>query len=114
MNENQLRVADADDVAGLQQPVAANQLASHHRAVAAVEVAQHPLPARHEHLGVVSAASLVLKHDLASRSAADGDPLTGHQPEHVAPFRALANDQIRQLRHGLALSVRCSKIAHFT
>ncbi len=109
VNENQLRVADADDVARLQQPVAADHLASHHRAVAAVEVAQHPLPARHEHLGVVSAAPLIFQDDLAGRSAADGDRLTRHQPEDVAPFRALANHQIRQLRHSLALTVCVAK-----
>ncbi len=95
VNEDELRVADADDVAGLQHPVAADYLGSDHRAVAAVEVAQHPLPARHKHFSMASTGPLIFQHDLTGRRAADGNRLTGHQPENVAPFRALANHQIR-------------------
>ena len=72
---------------------------AHHRAVAAFQVAQGPLPARQEHLDVVPAATLVLDHDLVGRRTADGDRLAGHQPEHVAPLRSFANHQIRELRH---------------
>ena len=104
VNEDELSVADADDLPGLQQPIAANHVAADHRAVAAVQVAEHRLPTRHEHFGVISAAALVLQHDLASRSAADGDRLPRHQSEDVAPFRALTNHQIGQLRHSLALA----------
>ena len=91
VDENQLRLADADDVARLQQPVAADHLVADDRAVAAVQVAECPLAARNEHLDVVPAAPLVLQDDLAGRRPADGDRLTRHQPEHVAPLRSLAD-----------------------
>ena len=94
MDEHQLRVADADDVARLQQPVAADHLAADHRAVAAVEIAERPLPAAEEHLDVVAAATFVLDDDLVRRRTADRDRLSRHQPEDVAPLRPFANDQI--------------------
>ena len=49
-------------------------------------------------LGVAAAAALVLDDDLVGRRAADRHRLAGHQPEHVGPFRAFANDQIRKHR----------------
>ena len=79
VNEDQLRVADANDVARLQQPIAADHLVADHRAVAAVEVAERPLPARHEDFDVVPAAALVLDDDLVGRRTADGHRLAGHQ-----------------------------------
>ena len=97
MDEDQLRVADANDVARLQRPVAVDQLVADHRAVAAVQVAERPLPARHEHFGVVAAAALVLDDDLVGRRTADRDRLAGHQPEHVAPLRSFADHQISQV-----------------
>ena len=94
MDENQLRPADADDVARLQGPVAADPLGPHQRAVAAVQVAEHPLPAGNEDLQVVAAAALVLEHDLVGRRTTDGDGLSGDEPEDVAPFRPFTNDEI--------------------
>ena len=79
---------------GLERPVAHHPLVPHQRAVAAVQVAEHPLPAGDENLQVIAAAPLVFQHDLVGRRTADGDRLSGHQPEDVAPFRPFTDDQI--------------------
>ena len=92
MHENQLRAADADDVAGLQRPVAMHALIADHGAVAAVQVAQRPLPARDEDFQMVAAAPLIGEHDLVGRRTADRDCLSGHEPEDIAPFRPFADD----------------------
>ena len=44
INEGQLAVPDADHIARFQRPVAVNRLVSHHRTVAAVEIAKVHCP----------------------------------------------------------------------
>ena len=100
MDEDQLRMADADHVAGLQRPVAANHFAVRPSCRCGFpESRRIHCPPDRKHLGVVPAAALVLDHDLVGRCAADRDRLARHQTEHVAPFRPFANHQIRKLRH---------------
>ena len=100
MDEDQLRAADADDVARLQEVVAHDPLGADHRAVAAIEVAEHPLPAGKEDFDVVAAATIVFEDDLVGRRTADGRRLSGDEPEDVAPLSTFANDEISEFRHG--------------
>ena len=81
MDEHQLRVADADHVAGLQHVIAVDQFRADQRAVAAVEIAHGPLPAGHEHFHVRAAATFVLDDDLIRRRAADQAPIVPARAE---------------------------------
>ena len=54
-----MRVADLNDVAGLQFVVPRDFLAAHERAVAAFQVAEHPLALREKHFGMIATAALV-------------------------------------------------------
>ena len=74
--------------------VVLNPLAVDERAVAAIEVAERPLPLRLKHLGVVAAAPLVLHDDRVGRRTADRDRFAVDQTKHVGPFRAFANNQV--------------------
>src|SRR5262249_26175932 len=86
VDEDQLGAADADDVARPQEIIARDPLAADHRAIAAIEIAEHPLAAAEENFDVVAAAAVVLEHDLAGRCTADRRRLPGHEPEDVAPL----------------------------
>ena len=100
MDEHQLRVTQADHVAGVQRHVALDQLVAHHGAVAAFQVADHPLFVLAEDLRVMAAAAFVLEHDLIGWGTAQRHRLAGDQPEHVAPLRPLADDEVGDGRHG--------------
>ena len=91
-----LRMADADDLAGLKHVIAANHLGANDGVVAAFQIAKHPMALGVKHLGVSPAASLVFDDDLASRRPADGDGLSGREAEHVRPLRAFTNYEIGQ------------------
>ena len=67
VDEDELGAADPDDVGRLQRPVALDLLVADHGSVAAFQVAERPLPAGHEDLGVVAAAPIVLDDDLVGR-----------------------------------------------
>ncbi len=95
VDEDQLRLADADDLAGDQGMVAADFAGADRRAVAAFQIAQRPFALRQKDLGVAAAAALVFDDDLVRRSAADGHRLTGNQTEHIGPFGSFADNQIR-------------------
>ena len=102
MDENQLGAADANDVARLQEVVAHDPLGPDHRAVAAIEVAEDPLPAGEEDFHVVPAAAIVFQDDLVGGRTTDGRRLSGDKPEDVAPLSPFANDEISEFRHGIS------------
>src|SRR5712675_2291403 len=88
VHKRQMRITDANDLAWLQMIVVMNSLAIDQRAVAAVQIAQHPLPLRLKDLSMIPATPLVLDDDSISRSAPDRDGLAVHQTENIRPFRA--------------------------
>ena len=94
VDEGQLRVADADDVAGLERVVGMNAFAVDECAVAAIEIAEGPLALGLEDLGVVAAAALVLADDGVGRCATDRDRLAIDETENVGPFRTFANNEV--------------------
>ena len=113
MNEDQLRTADANNVTRPEEVVTNDSLGSNHRAVAAIEVTEDPLPARKEDLDVVSATTIVFEDDLVRRRTTDRRRLSGDEPEDVAPFSSFANDEISEFRHGLVALFRHEK-THYT
>lgn len=96
--EGELRVADADDVAGLELVVVVDSLAIDECAVAAVEVAESPLALGLEDFGVVAAATFIFDDDGVGWRAADGDGFAIDEAEYVCPFRAFANNQVGRHR----------------
>ena len=105
MNENQLGSTDPDRITRLEDVIGDDPLRSNHRAVAAVEVANDPLPARMENFHVVSAATIVFQDNLVGGRATDRRRLSGDEPEDVAPFSSFADDEISEFRHGLSARV---------
>ncbi len=99
IDKSQVRAADADDVARRQHTVLGDPLAIDHRPVAAIQVAQGPGAAGHEHLGVDPAAPLVLDADHVGRRPADGDALPLDQAEDVGPLRPFSDYQVRREAH---------------
>ena len=81
---------------GASRRLAADQPLADGRAVAAVEVAEHPLVAVAEQFRVEAAATFVFEGDSIRGGSSNADGLAGNEPEHVRPFRAFANYQIRQ------------------
>ena len=95
VDEGELRVADADDVAGLQCVVGLEPLAVDQRAVAAIEIAERPLALRLEDFGVVTAAALVFADDGIGGRTTDRNRLAIDEPKDVGPFGPFANNQVR-------------------
>ena len=91
----ELRFADADHLARRQDAISRDQFVSYGRAIAAIQVANDPIAVGQEHFGMAAAATFVLEHDLVGRRTTDRDRLSRNKPEHVGPFRAFADDEIR-------------------
>src|SRR5271165_3479622 len=72
MNENQLGAANANNIACLQNMIPHDPLSPNHCAVAAIQVAQDPLPAGKENFDVVSAATIIVEDNLVGGRTTDG------------------------------------------
>ncbi len=94
MHKHQLCVPDADHVAGFQRPVADHHLLAHDRAVPAVQIAQRPLSAGHEHFHVRATATFVFNYDLVGRRTTYQHRLSRHKPKDVAPLTTFTNYKI--------------------
>jgi hypothetical protein len=87
-----LGLADADDVSGAEDVIAADLIVVDERPVAAVEIAKGPTFAGEEDLGVLAAGALVLNDDLVRGRTADRDDLAGGEAVDVGPFGAFTDD----------------------
>jgi hypothetical protein len=105
VDEGEVRVADADDLAGLELVVVLNALAIDERAVAAIEVAQRPVAGGLKNFCVVAAATLVLDDNRIRRRPAHGYGFAIDETKNVCPLRAFANNQVGGHRIGIKAHV---------
>ena len=94
VDERQLRVRHANDVARREGLIPTNWGIFHGGPVAGVEIANGPDALGQEDFGMIPAAAIILYHNLVGRRAADRNVLPLDQAENVRPFGPLANNQI--------------------
>ena len=72
VDEREVRIADANDFAGLQMVVVLDALAVDKCAVAAIEIAERPVATGLKNFSMVAATAFVLDDNRVGRRAADG------------------------------------------
>jgi hypothetical protein len=94
LDEDQVRAADVDLVAGGELPIAVEALVVDARAVEAAHVADVPVAVSVEQLGVLAAAQVVLEDDATGWRPAQGVALPGGQGKDIPETVIAANHQV--------------------
>lgn len=90
----ELAIRNPNDVARLEDIVAADLFAIDERAVAAVEITQGPFAAVQKDFDVVAAAAFVLDDNLIGAGSAHSDGSARHQTENVGPLGTFADHKV--------------------